>query len=263
MNKLKLMLRSGYSIDAIFELRKTPIIISLIFGIFLSMMQMTPFAFSLLKDDTYRWDEKIWELSDEDKTKIVESLPDYYIKDGKLSSTEFYEINVNNDIKILFNGDENSITNGLVFNQDHLIFVENGRQYTLSYVPYEGTNFGDIRNMEVSIAYDSVFAPFAKALKPIFIVPYIMGNYQTGVLTFFIYTFVVAALSMLFKFGHTSFISYKEVLNIMIYSGTIPSVIALILGLIFTPAFTTIIFNFGTPIIAYIVYVKKVIPSLI
>ena len=36
MKKLKLMLKSAYSIDAIFELRKTPIIISLIFGIFLS-----------------------------------------------------------------------------------------------------------------------------------------------------------------------------------------------------------------------------------
>lgn len=263
MKKLRLMLKSAYSIDAIFQLRKTPIIISLIFGIFLSMMQMTPFAFSLLKDDTYRWDEKIWEISDDEKAKIVESLPDYYIQDGKLSSHEYYEIDVNENIKILFNGDEDSITNGLVFQQDHLVFVEQGRQYTLSYLPYEGTNFGDLRNMEISTGYDAVFAPFAKALKPLLIVPYIMGNYQTGVLTFFIYTFVVAALSMLFKFGHTSFITYKEVLNIMIYSGTIPSIIALVFGLIFTPAFTTIIFNFGTPIIAYIVYLKKVIPSLI
>ena len=257
------MLKSAYSIDAIFELRKTPIIISLIFGIFLSMMQMTPFAFALLKDDTYRWDEKMWELSDDEKSKIVEPLPDYYIENGVLSDSEFYEINVNNNIKILFNGDENSVQNGLVFNHDHLVFVENGRQYTLSYLPYEGVNFGDIRNMEVSVAYDAVFDPFAKALKPILIVPYIMGNYQTGVLTFFIYTFVVAALSMLFKFGHTSFISYKEVLNIMIYSGTIPSIIALVLGLIISPAFTTIIFNFGTPLIAYVVYIKKVIPSLV
>ena len=53
MKKLKLMLKSGYSIDAIFELRKTPIIISLIFGIFLSMMQMTPFA--------WRAKPEVWE----------------------------------------------------------------------------------------------------------------------------------------------------------------------------------------------------------
>lgn len=262
MKKLRLMLRSAYSIDAIFELRKMPIIISLIFGIFLSMMQMTPFAFSLLKDETYRWDQKIWELSDEEKVKIVDSLPDYVISNGVLVNNEFYQITVNSDIKILFNGDANAIQNGLVFNHDHLIFVDQGRQYTLSYQSYEGTDFAVLRQMDVEDGYNGVFAPFAKALKPLLIVPFIMGNYQTGILTFFIYTFVVAALSMLFKFGHTSFISYKEVLNIMIYSGTIPSLIALVFGLI-TPAFTTIIFNFGTPLVAYMVYRHKVIPSLI
>ena len=263
MKKLMLMLKSGYSIDSIFELRKTPIIISLIFGIFLSMMQMTPFAFSLLKDEAYRWDEKIWMLSDDEKAMIVESLPDYKIENGALSNNEFYEIKVNSDVKILFNGDANLVTNGLVFNHDHLIFVEQGRQYDLSYGEYEGTNFGQLRQMDVASGYEGVFAPFAKSLKPLLIVPFIMGNYQTGILTFFIYTFVVAALSMLFKFGHTSFISYKEVLNIMIYSGTIPSIISLIIGLIISPAFTTIIFNFGTPLIAFVVYRKKVIPSLI
>ena len=40
-------------------------------------------------------------------------------------------------------------------------------------------------------------------------------------------------------------------------------IIALIIGLIISPAFTTIIFNFGTPLIAFVVYRKKVIPSLI
>lgn len=46
------------------------------------MMQMTPFAFSLLKDEAYRWDEKIWMLSDDEKAMIVESLPDYKIEMG-------------------------------------------------------------------------------------------------------------------------------------------------------------------------------------
>ena len=45
MKRLKLMLETTYSIDAVFALRKTPILISLLFLIILSFMQMTPFAF--------------------------------------------------------------------------------------------------------------------------------------------------------------------------------------------------------------------------
>ncbi len=289
MKKFKLMFKSLYSMDAIYELRKMPIILSLIFGLVLSMMQMTPFGFSLMKDETYRWDEKIWTLTDEEKVKLVESLPDYSIVDGHLTGSDYYEIKVNSDVSILFNGDANSINNGLVFNQDHLVFVEQGRQYQLSYVlfngdansinnglvfnqdhlvfveqgrqyqlsyvAYEGTNFATAN-------YDDVFAPFAVGLKPHLMAPFLLANYQSGILTFLIYSFVVAAISMLLKFGHTTFLKFKEVLNIVIYSATIPSVIALVFGMLITPAFTTLIFNFGTPIVAYVVYKNKVIPNL-
>ena len=54
MNKLKLMLQTTYSIDAIFALKKTPILISLLFLIVLGCMQMTPFAFIFISDDPYR-----------------------------------------------------------------------------------------------------------------------------------------------------------------------------------------------------------------
>ena len=59
MKRLKLMLETTYSIDAVFALRKTPILISLLFLIILSFMQMTPFAFILISDAPYRWDQKI------------------------------------------------------------------------------------------------------------------------------------------------------------------------------------------------------------
>lgn len=255
MKKLMLMLKSVYSMDAIYELRKMPIIVSLIFGILLAMMQMTPFAFSLMQDETYRWDEKIWKITNEEKVKLVEALPDYEIVEGHLTSSEYYEIKVNDEVVILFNGDENTINNGLVFNNDHLVFVEQGRIYKLSYVPYEGTNFA-------TVDYDGVFAPFAIALKPHLMAPFMLANYQSGILTFMIYSFVVAAISMLLKFGHTSFLKFKEVWNIVIYSATIPSVIALVFGMLITPAFTTLIFNFGTPVVAYVVYKNKVIPNL-
>lgn len=257
MNKLKLMLQTTYSIDAIFALKKTPILISLLFLIVLGCMQMTPFAFIFISDDPYRWDQRIWELSETDQEQFVSDLPEgCRIEDYKLTCSDFTEIKLSNDVKVLFNGDANEITNGVVFNEDRLVFVEQNRKYEVGYSYFEGLNFDDA-------SYEDVFARVAKSIKPLFVVSFVLGAYQSGIFSSFIFVLVVSALSMLLKFGHTSFLSYKEVLNIVIYSATFPCVMALVVGILFNPGFTTLIFNFGTPLVAYFVYRCRVIPYLI
>lgn len=257
MNKLKLMLQTTYSIDAIFALKKTPILISLLFLIVLGCMQMTPFAFIFISDDPYRWDQRIWELSETDQEQFVSALPEECrVEDYKLTCSDFTEIKLSNDVKVLFNGDANEITNGVVFNEDRLVFVEQNRKYEVGYSYFEGLNFDDA-------SYEDVFARVAKSIKPLFVVSFVLGAYQSGIFSSFIFVLVVSALSMLLKFGHTSFLSYKEVLNIVIYSATFPCVMALVIGILFNPGFTTLIFNFGTPLVAYFVYRCRVIPYLI
>jgi len=257
MNKLKLMLQTTYSIDAIFALKKTPILISLLFLIVLGCMQMTPFAFIFISDDPYRWDQRIWELSETDQEKFVSNLPEgCRVEDYKLTCSDFTEIKLSNDVKVLFNGDADEISNGVVFNEDRLVFVEQNRKYEVGYSYFEGLNFDDA-------SYEDVFARVAKSIKPLFVVSFVLGAYQSGVLSSFIFVLVVSALSMLLKFGHTTFLSYKEVLNIVIYSATFPCVMALVIGILFNPGFTTLIFNFGTPLVAYFVYRRRVIPYLI
>ncbi|MBQ1785898.1 MAG: DUF1189 family protein [Turicibacter sp.] len=257
MNKLKLMLQTTYSIDAIFALKKTPILISLLFLIVLGCMQMTPFAFIFISDDPYRWDQRIWELSETDQEQFVSALPEgCRVEDYKLTCSDFTEIKLSNDVKVLFNGDANEITNGVVFNEDRLVFVEQNRKYEVGYSYFEGLNFDDA-------SYEDVFARVAKSIKPLFVVSFVLGAYQSGIFSSFIFVLVVSALSMLLKFGHTSFLSYKEVLNIVIYSATFPCVMALVIGILFNPGFTTLIFNFGTPLVAYFVYRCRVIPYLI
>ncbi|MGL4335553.1 MAG: DUF1189 family protein [Turicibacter sp.] len=261
MKTLKLMLRTVFSIDAIYELRKTPIIFTIIFGMFLSTLLMTPFAFSMLKDETYRFDEKFWMLTDDEKEEIMVSLPDGKIQDGKLTVTESSKIKVRDDIAIGFNTNTANYVNGVIFESDQVTFVEQGRMYTMLYHYFEGLDFSELKKMDVEEGYDLLFSTVAKGLKPLMVLPNVVQNYQTGMLTVFIYAFIVALLSMLLKYGHTSFISYKEVLNIVIYSATLPVIIALLIGFI-TPAFTILIFNYGTPLFAYSVYRKKVVPNL-
>ena len=211
----------------------------------------------LISDDPYRWDQRIWELSETDQEQFVSALPEgCRVEDYKLTCSDFTEIKLSNDVKVLFNGDANEITNGVVFNEDRLVFVEQNRKYEVGYSYFEGLNFDDA-------SYEDVFARVAKSIKPLFVVSFVLGAYQSGIFSSFIFVLVVSALSMLLKFGHTSFLSYKEVLNIVIYSATFPCVMALVIGILFNPGFTTLIFNFGTPLVAYFVYRCRVIPYLI
>lgn len=219
-------------------------------------MQMTPFAFILISDAPYRWDQKIWQLPETDQDHFVASLPgECGVQSGTLTCSEFTEISLSNGVKVLFNGDANEVSNGVVFNHDGLVFVEQDRQYEVAYSYFEGLNFDDA-------SYEDIFSRLASSIKPIFVVSFVLGAYQTGVLSTFIFTFVVAALSMLLKFGHTSFLSYKEVLNIVIYSSTFPCVMALVVGM-FNVGFTMLIYNIGTPLVAYFVYRRRVIPYLV
>ncbi|HAX73644.1 MAG TPA: hypothetical protein DCY20_08970 [Firmicutes bacterium] len=263
MKTLKLMMKSIYSMDAVYALRKAPILATIAMGILLSMFMMTPFAYSFLNDDTYRWDEKIWMITDEEKAEIVEMLPECEITDYKLSCQDSAKVVTENDITVGVNVDPNTITNGVTFNQDELVFVEQGRQYSMNYAYYEGVNFTEIKSVDTLEGYEMLFKPFGQSLKPLMIVPLLFGNYQTGILTYFIYVVVISAISMMLKFGHVNFISYKEMVSIMIYASALPITIALIFGIFITPAFTTLIFNFGTPLFAYAIYKRKVMPNLV
>ena len=76
MKKLKCMLETSYSIDAIFYLRKSSILVSLVFLIILSIMQMTPTAFVLIGDAPYRWDLNVWDISESSQHLLEDNLPD-------------------------------------------------------------------------------------------------------------------------------------------------------------------------------------------
>jgi len=255
------MFKAVYSLSAIYELRKTPIIITLIAAILLGIMHMSPFTILFLQEDTYRYDLTQWNLSDYEKEVLIDGLPhECGIEGDRLSCNEPYEFNVNEEVIIRFNGDTDGIVEGLVFLEEQLIFIQQGHPYAVSYHKLEGINFGELKQLDEG--YELLFMPIAEGLRGLLIVPFVVGVYQTGIISYFIYTFVVAAISMLLKFGHSHFISFKEMFNIIIYSSILPIVVLIVVGILVTPAFTTVIFNMATPLVAYQVYRRKVIPGL-
>ena len=89
----------------------------------------------------------------------------------------------------------------------------------------------------------------------------LMATYQSGILLTFVFTVVVSILFMLLKMGRQTFLTYKEVLNLVIYSSTFPAVMALVIGM-FNGALSMIIYNIGTLVVLFFVYRQKIEPYL-
>ena len=258
--KIKQMIRTIYSARAVYELRKTPLFTTVFIAIFLGILQMTPFTIRFFGTQPYRLDLQIWELDYVERVQLVLNLPeDCYILSATLICDETEGFTMGEDISIQFNEDDIETINGIIFKNQYFVFVANQQAYVLSYRMLEGLNFGYLQSLD--IGYEVLFSRIAEELRGVLIVPLVLGIYQTGIVSFFIYVLVVAALAMLLRFGHTNFISFREVLNIIVFATVLPIVIVIIIGLI-TPEFSTIIFNMGTPLWAYVIYRKYIISGL-
>jgi len=258
--KIKKVFRSIYSARAVYELRKTNLFLTAFIGIFLGILQMTPFTIRFFGTHPYRFDLQMWQLDYEEKELLLLNLPeDCYVLNATLICNETESFVIGENVIIHFSDVDEVIINGIVFREQYFIFIAQQQDYVLSYRIFEGLSFGYLQSLDNG--YEVLFSRVAEELRGVLIVPFVLGAYQTGILTFYIYVLCVSGLAMLLKFGHSNFITFKEVVNIIVYASVLPVVIVIIVGLI-TPAFSTIIFNMGIPLWAYVVYKKYVISEL-
>ncbi len=163
MKKLKCMLETSYSIDAIFYLRKSSILVSLVFLIILSIMQMTPTAFVLIGDAPYRWDLNVWDISESSQHLLEDNLPDdCVVNNYKLSCKQSLDIVLQNEVRVAFNLPTSTVRNGLIFNEDHFLFVIDDMNYKFDYSKFEGVDFSNITydEMFMRVASTHVYASY-------------------------------------------------------------------------------------------------------
>lgn len=258
---MKKILQSIYSTNAVFELRNTKIIVSLLTSLCLGSLTFIPFTFLFFELGTYRFDQTNWELTEIEQDEIIQNLPnDCYFADAIFICDSDLVINLRSDLTIHFSDESVNLINGIVFTDSELQFFVNETVYHLSYQVFDNLRFDEL--ISSTYGFDLLFNLIASEIRPQLLPTFVLGAYQTGIISYLIFVLVVTLLSMLLKFGHTHFISFKQMFNLIVFSSMQIVVLLLVVGLAFTPAFTTLIFNFGTPIRAYAVYKKEVIPYL-
>ncbi len=124
----------------------------------------------------------------------------------------------------------------------------------LTYSGFGYVDFDEINRMDPEVASEILFEGLFQSLKPVIILPIILMFVGVLTLTNIILIFSIGSLSMLFKFNQSEFPRYQDMIKLMIFASTIPSIINLVLGFLGLSAFTSISYNIITPIIAYFMY---------
>ena len=258
---LKLMARSIFSLEAIYELRKAPIIMTLFVALMIGVLHFTPHSVAFMTQAPYiRHVEQLWGMTPEYRIDMINALPtDCAIVDRYLNCDTVINTSIHDNLSVLVNVDDKTLQNGLILMEDHFTFVGYGVRESFSYYLFEGTIFADVQ--QNPYGYDFLMVQLSQLLRPIWIIPFITNSYMTGIVSYVIYIFIISILSMLMKVGQTSFPSYKEVLNILVFSSMGP-VFAMVLIGFALPGFTNLIFNLITPVVAWGVYKRHVIPAL-
>ena len=156
--------------------------------------------------------------------------------------------NVENGVEI---NDENTI---IFYKSGFNMNFEDGIVLRLTYSGFGYTDFNEINQMTPEEASDILFESLFQSLKPVIILPIILFFVGTLTLMNIILIFSIATLSMLFSFNQSDFPRYQDMIKLMIFASTIPSLINLVLGFFGLSAFTSISYNIITPIIAYFMY---------
>jgi len=259
--KIKQIMRATFSLKAIYQLRKAPIFLTLVMSLIIGILHFTPFTLTLIGVEPYvRYVEQLWQLTPEARQWLIQALPqECFVSDLQLNCDSVLAYQLDDHFTLLINDETTAIERGLIFTANSIKFVGSDVMQEFSYFHFEGLDFGDLQTHPEG--YSIFLNRSAQAFRGVLMMPFVLGSYMTGIISFLGYIFSVSILSMLLKFGHSTFLKYKEVLNIIVFSALLPTMIAIVIGLI-TPAFTTLIVNLLTPIIAYLVYKKYVVFGL-
>jgi maltodextrin utilization protein YvdJ len=171
-------------------------------------------------------------------------------------------------IEFVFNGTNEDIN----LDERRLIFMENMIVYTngngaqmpgANYAGFEETfSFFELNLMD-GVEREQAYIAFGQSIESTFgpyIVMYsVLANTMVTVLTSMLFVLLLALVLQLFRFGLSTFFTFKESLVLIVYLMTFPAILSFIIGF-FSPSFSPVIFQLGMGLVVMLVmliYGKK------
>ena len=147
----------------------------------------------------------------------------------------------------------------IVFHKDYIEYIDkDGTSINASgYSGFESHIMTSELNIAVGDERIEVYTVFAQSIERSFsnqIIFYtVIRNQMIQFLATFIYILILSLIIQLFRFGFQNFLSYVEGFNLIILASTLPSILALIFGLIL-PGFAPVVFNLVLGLVVMLVF---------
>lgn len=266
------IIKTTISIEAIYRCRKTPLIISLFFFIMINVGFAFPFVFGVVKLDQINVTNyiPIEAVTDFEEDPTTDFLRSYHVQDGELmgnSPEGITTINIDSYSMLVDLEDtmsQEKINKGSENEQEvpaysarvtkDYIEINIGVQIVSTYDNFEVISLENKTKTEILNYF--LINTLRSSLKQ-WVIPLFMFFYLVFLLMNTVFVGGMSLLAMLFRVGDRIKLSYKETLNVVIYSSVIPTVIAAITSIFLNMlGVNLLIYNFGT-FLVYMIVRKK------
>lgn len=261
---VKIFKASTYSFKDAFDVFNASFIKVFVYFVFLNLLMLLPVTLQVA--DMNDFDYQRWGMNFT-TTEIPDWLPDGiptsceiqngYLDCGMEHIFEYELVDRDKTYTVYFN-----VPSDVVYDENNtIVFYHHGIDVRirdsvvrLTYSGFEGTDFEELHALPKEESAAILFESFYQSVKPIIILPIILMGIGALFMANLFLVVMISALSMLFAFNQSDYPKYKNMLKLFMMASTIPALINVILGFLGLSAFTSITYNFITPILAFFMY---------
>jgi hypothetical protein len=261
------ILKAGLTLsDQSFQLFQGKLVTFLVYFFILNLVMFIPLTFSI-----YELDSSVQTLFG---ININEQLPDDLatlipssceIVNQQLQCEEAvetsFQIQLNRPFTVIINAQSDAYDDAF----DHLVFKEstaslrlNNAQLDLDYRGFSYLPFSDLESLSKEEVYTLFFDGFYGSVRPYFALPMILILVGGYIALNMVLLFGLSGFAMLFKLTISDLPDYKNMLKLFIIGSTIPAMVNLFIGFFGLSAFSSIVYNFMTPLMVFILYRRHV-----
>lgn len=261
------ILKAGITLsDQSFQLFQGKLITFLVYFFILNLVMFIPLTFSI-----YELDSSVQTLFG---ININEQLPDDLatlfpssceIVNQQLQCADAIETSFQVELNRAFTVIINAQSEAYDHSFDHLVLKEstaslrlNNAQLDLDYRGFSYLPFSDLESLSKEEVYTVFFDGFYGSVRPYFALPMILILVGGYIALNVVLLFGLSGFAMLFKLTISDLPNYRDMLKLFIIGSTLPAMINLFIGFFGLSAFSSIVYNFMTPLMVFILYRRHV-----
>ncbi len=251
---------SLYSLKGIFKLKDEKMYKAIIYFLLMAIISLLPHNLALVREDGFKLGFISEAYTDSVRYEMYNSS---MIKVGKSGlrveenfSMEEYEFEM---YTLVIDYDDEYVWsegNVLVLKQSQTKYYDSNGSYMWGNYDSFTDDIYKSDLMFTDTLYETFFTNLEKSFSSFIVLFSVLSNTIINIL---MYVFMIAIMAFILgflRYRFSYFLSYMQLIRVLIYSMTIPTVVVCILGIFGSFAFTPVIMNFATGGIAVLVLLK-------